>query len=255
MKTTILGLFLSLFIILLVILSKQNVSLFISWQSLAITLGGTLAATVTYFSAEALDFTTDVLVKLFKRKEINPMELVKIIVKTAQDIHYKDILDLIENEEIAKAPFFRKGLILIADDVNPTYIKQILIRHSQAITAQYRIAERVFAVSGSFAPMFGMLGTVIGLISMLTKINDPQEIPYSMGLALITTMYGLILSATFFIPISGKIRDMNHIQTNHRALIIEGVMAIYQKENTHIVNERLLSYLNPWDLKYEEKKR
>jgi len=97
--------------------------------------------------------------------------------------------------------------------------------------------------------------TATSAVKAILKINDPQEIPYSMGLALITTMYGLILSATFFIPISGKIRDMNHIQTNHRALIIEGVMAIYQKEKAHIVNERLLSYLNPWDLKYEEKKR
>jgi chemotaxis protein MotA len=161
-------------------------------------------------------------------------------------------LEILDDTELNNNQFLKKGLILVADNVDALHIKEILTRQSQALTAQYRIAERVFAVSGSFAPMFGMLGTVMGLIAMLGKIQTPDMIPPAMGLALVTTMYGLILAVTLFIPISGKIRDVNHFETDYRELIIEGILAINSNENPLIIKERLMSFLKPWKVKYEK---
>lgn len=252
MKTTIIGLIGSIGIIAVIIATKQDLEYFWNWQALLLTLGGTIAATITYFSAQALKFSLDVIGKLVSKKRKNPYNLVELIVKISKATRSKDMLEILEENEFNDNQFLKKGLILVADNVDALHIKEILTRQSQALTAQYRIAERVFAVSGSFAPMFGMLGTVMGLIAMLGRIQTPDMIPPAMGLALVTTMYGLILAVAFFIPISGKIRDINHFETDYRELAIEGILAIYSQDSPMIIRERLMSFLKPWNVKYEK---
>jgi chemotaxis protein MotA len=251
MITTILGLLCSIAIIMLAIVTQSDPAQFLNWKAMLITLGGTIAATLTYFSSPALDFTTNVLLKMFKRKEVIGYKLIEIIVDISKEIHFKDMLEIMNREDIKDLEFLKKGLGLIADDVPPKHLKEILVRQSRAITSQYRVTERVFAVAGGFAPMFGMIGTILGLIAMLGKISTPEAILPAMGIALVTTLYGLLLSAIFFIPFSGKIRDLNHFETNYRNLMIEGILAIQAKENPHVIYEKLISYLNPWELKDE----
>jgi len=122
-------------------------------------------------------------------------------------------------------------------------IRDILVRDSRTSIEKHRLAERVFRIAGSFAPMFGMMGTVIGLIGMLNRINDPSSIPAAMGLALVTTLYGLILSALIFKPISGKIRDKSHMDTRIREIIIDGVISLHDIENSQLLREKLNGYL------------
>ena len=253
MRTTIIGLLCSIAIVALAIITQQDASKFLNWKALLITLGGTIAATLTYFSGPALDFTSNVLAKMFHRKKLIGYTLIESIVDISKEIHFSDMLEIINRKDVQDNDFLRKGLGLIADEVPPTHVREILVRQSQAITAQYRVTERVFAVAGSFAPMFGMIGTIMGLIAMLGEITSPEAILPAMGLALVTTLYGLLLSAIFFIPFSGKIRDLNHFETNYRSLIIEGVLAIQAHENPHVIYEKLISYLNPWETKDEKR--
>jgi chemotaxis protein MotA len=78
---------------------------------------------------------------------------------------------------------------------------------------------------------------------MLNQIDNPSAIPAAMGMALVTTLYGLILSALIFKPISGKIRDINNIDTNIRNIIIEGIRSIQKGENSQITKEKLAGYV------------
>ena len=240
MKISIIfGLILGFGIILLTVFSNQNTSYYLNWSALAITLGGTLAAIIIYFSPNALRLAFAGFFKLFSEKVYLPNEVVNLIVDISKEAHNTSFKNIIKMESVNKMPFLKKGLTLVADGTDTNHLEEIMLRESKTITERGIVAERVFRMAGSFAPMFGMMGTVIGLIAMLHRVENPSAIPAAMGLALVTTLYGLILSALVFKPISGKIRDKNQIDSRIREIIIEGVLSIRRGENSQITKERL----------------
>lgn len=241
--SVIIGLFFGFGLIILVIFLTQQPGLYVNLGALAITLGGTLAALIIYFSPMALQKAYISFRNIFRYKQYYPSDMLDLVVNTCRRSHKMSIKELLEDPSIQGIPFFHKAINLVADGVEGEDINYILQRENRTITERNIIAERVFRIAGSFSPMFGMMGTVIGLISMLHQVKDPAAIPAAMGLALVTTLYGLILSALVFKPISGKIRDKNQIDTRVRDIIIVGVLAIRAGENSQILKEKLLGYI------------
>ena len=246
MKTTILGFIGGIGVILLAIFLKEDVSLFLNWVGVALVLGGTIFSCLIYFSYEAISFAGQGFFNIFFKKQVSAAVAVKILIDLSKEAHFTEAIDLLGFDTVKKIPFLEKGMMLVADNVEPEQVKRILVRNSKSLTIKNRIAERVWSVAGSFAPMFGMMGTVIGLIAMLNRIDDPSAIPAAMGLALVTTLYGLILSSVIFVPISGKIRDFNHMNTKIREIVIEGVLSIQGEENTLVTKERLLGFIEDY---------
>ena len=241
--SVILGFIFGFGIILITVLTKEDTTLFLNWSSLSITLGGTLSAVIIYFSPGALLDAFWAFISIFTDKQHTPNYVVNILIdisKRSKKTSYRTIL---KSSKVKGISFLEKGLTLISDGVDTDQTEDILIQESRARTARDRIAERVYAIAGSFAPMFGMMGTVIGLIAMLNRIEDPASMPAAMGLALVTTLYGLIFSSLMFKPISGKIRDKNNIDTNIRDIIIEGIRSIQSGDNSVITKEKLTVYL------------
>ncbi len=242
--SVIIGFLLGFGIILSVIFFKQDPSLYLNWPAMAITLGGTLAAVIIYFSPHAMKNAGKSLIAIFKEKQYSEIYLIDTLLDISKQSRNTTYKDLIENESILEIPFLAKGMNLVADGEEIEHIEEVLTRDSRSITEKNIIAERVFRIAGSFAPMFGMMGTVIGLIAMLYRVKDPAAIPAAMGLALVTTLYGLILAALVFKPLSGKIRDKNNTDTRVREIIIAGIISITKNENSHKIKEKLLGYLH-----------
>ncbi len=242
--SVIIGFLLGFGIILSVIFFKQEPSLYLNWQAMAITLGGTLAAVIIYFSPQAMKNAGMSLIAIFKDKQYSEIYLIDTLLDISKQSRNTSYKDLIGNESIIEIPFLAKGMNLVADGEDIEHIEEVLTRDSRSITEKNIIAERVFRIAGSFAPMFGMMGTVIGLIAMLYRVKDPAAIPAAMGLALVTTLYGLILAALVFKPLSGKIRDKNNTDTRVREIIIAGIISIKKNENSHKIKEKLLGYLH-----------
>jgi chemotaxis protein MotA len=96
---------------------------------------------------------------------------------------------------------------------------------------------------GVYSPAFGMLGTLIGLIQMLSKLHDPATIGPAMAVALLTTFYGSLLSTMFFLPIAGKLRARTMIQVINLEIMFEGAISILEVNNPIIVYEKLSSYI------------
>jgi chemotaxis protein MotA len=242
--TVILGFIFGFGIILTIIFFKQDPSLYLNGSALAITLGGTISAVVIYFSPHALGNSLKAFINIFADKNYSHDHVVNLIVDICKESRKKSLKNLLDYETVKDIPFLEKGLTLLVDGVDAAHIEDVLERDNRTITEKNIIAERVFRIASSFAPMFGMMGTVIGLIAMLHRVKDPAAIPAAMGLALVTTLYGLVLSALVFKPISGKIRDKNQTDTRIRDIIIVGVLSIKKGENSHITREKLEGYLN-----------
>ncbi len=240
MVTTVIGLICGIGIIMMsIILNDSYNIIFTNIPAALITIGGTASASLIYFSFSAIKDAFFSFLEIFKFKRNKMGGIIDTLLEIDKKFHHTEMINILDSESVQENSFLAKGLTLVADNVEPEEIKRILVRYSNSLTTQKKNAERVFSVSGSLAPMFGMAGTVIGLISMLSKINDPSAIPAAMGLALITTLYGLILAALFFIPISGKIRNINYQETRIRKIMIEGVLSIQKRENVQVLRERL----------------
>jgi chemotaxis protein MotA len=98
---------------------------------------------------------------------------------------------------------------------------------------------------GAYAPAFGMIGTLIGLINMLADIDDAEKIAPGMALALITTLYGSVLANLIFLPLAGKLRSRSDEEVLYRQIMLEGILSIQAGENPRLVEEKLTAFLPP----------
>jgi len=114
---------------------------------------------------------------------------------------------------------------------------QTQLRHTENINALMSWA--------ALAPGFGMMGTVIGLVNMLSNLEDKSSIGPNMAMALITTLYGSIIANTTVMPWGNKLKGQDAYETTVKEMVIEGVLSIQAGDNTRILAMKLLAYLNP----------
>ena len=243
-SSLIIGLILGIILIIFVISLNEDVSFFINYSGLLITLGGTICAILVYFSYTDISHAISALGKIIFEKNYSEEEMINTLVKINSDVRKNGVNNITNLEAYTNFPFLIKSMTLVADNMDSTFIRDVLLRENRGMTRKHNIAENVFYIAGSLSPMFGMMGTVIGLIAMLNRVQNPAEIPAAMGFALVTTLYGLILAALIFKPISGKIGVRNLRNTRLRLLVLEGILSIQRGDNNLILKERLHGFID-----------
>lgn len=241
-STTLFGMLLGFGTIYLVIIADGSIQYFLNWEAFVIVVVGTISSLTIYFTPYALGTAFKILYRLLTERQISDANLIELIVHLSRKARRVGFIDLYQSTQGIGISFLEKGLMLLADGVDGQMIEDILNQESETIYAEHKIAERFFRTGGSFSPLFGILGTVMGLISMLNNIQNPQAIPAAMGLALVTTFYGLIFSALFFKPIAGKIHNKNEAEFQKRKIIMEAIMAIHKGENSQRIKEKLATF-------------
>lgn len=238
------GYLLGIIVVVGTIITKEDTSYFIDPGALAITLGGTLAALLINFSPKAFSTAVASFSRLFTEKAYSAKQMMDIMVILARDARKSGVRSILNNSAVLQNKFLEKALMLVADGEDAEEIEENLMQESISITDRNSLGEQVFRTGGSLAPQFGMMGTIIGLIAMLNRVEDPASIPAAMGLALVTTLYGLLLSALLFKPAAGKIRLKNQIDSKVREVVIQGALSIQKGDNPQITKEKLAIYLD-----------
>jgi chemotaxis protein MotA len=139
----------------------------------------------------------------------------------------------------------KKALMLIADGAPEELIRETVRIEIDAMRQRHSVAQDVFRKMGAFAPAFGMLGTLIGLVQMLGTLDDPKTIGPAMAVALITTFYGSLLASLFFLPIAGKLKSRTSLEVINLEIIFEGALSILQNNNPMLIYEKLSSFIPP----------
>ncbi len=243
-SSLIIGLVLGLMIIVFVIFLNENVNLFLNYSGLLITIGGTVCAILVYFSYNDIGHAFSSLAKIISEKDHSEQEIIDTLLEINNYARKNGVNNITNFEAYTNFPFLIEGMALVVDNMDPSFIRDVMLRENRGLTRKHNIAENVFYIAGSLSPMFGMMGTVIGLIAMLNKVQKPEEIPAAMGLALVTTLYGIILAALIFKPISGKIGIRNLRNTRLRLLVLEGILSIQRGDSNMIIKERLHGFLD-----------
>ena len=134
--------------------------------------------------------------------------------------------------------------MLIVDGTDPELVRNIM--ETELVFLEERHGEAGYLETmGTFAPAFGLLGTVIGLINMLTQLDNPDTIGSGMAVALITTFYGSLLANMLFLPLAGKLKVRSSEEILIKEVMIEGMLSIQAGENPRIIEEKLKAFLAP----------
>ena len=134
---------------------------------------------------------------------------------------------------------------LIADNADPGLIRTTLAIEISSMRRRHQVAQDVFKRLAGLAPSFGMMGTLIGLVQMLSQLDDPKSIGPAMAVALLTTFYGSAMSTLVFIPMAAKLKARSLQEQLHLEVIFEGAKSILENNNPRLVYEKLSSFLAP----------
>jgi chemotaxis protein MotA len=252
---TIIGLVAAFGLIVWSILLGGSLSGFIDMPSVAVVLGGTLGALLIHFPLARIIGLAGVFRKAFQFAQDDPEEVIGKIVKYAERARREGMLALEEDSENEKDPFLRKGLRLAVDGTDPQLLEKILETDIEQIENRHSEGAKVLSAGGTFAPAFGMIGTLIGLVNMLSSLEDPTQIGAGMATALITTFYGAVVANALFLPMAGKLELRSREEMLNKNMIIEGIMAIQSGDSPRIVEEKLKSFLSPTVRKKVEDKK
>jgi len=186
-----------------------------------------------------------ILGRTFKLQTYNEQGIIQKMIAFSEKARREGLLALEDELEDLDDEFMKKGLRLMVDGTDAAIIRDLM--ELELSKTQDRHSGKV-AILNNWTVLFpglGMLGTVVGLIGMLSHLDDKASIGPNMALALVTTFYGSMGANLFVIPMANKLKKFDSQESNIKEMIIEGVLSIQAGENTRILALKLMAYLNP----------
>lgn len=218
---------------------------FIDVPSILVVIGGSMAASMMCFSLKTILSMPMVAKKVFLHKPENPAALIEQLVSLAETARRDGLLALEGRVDEVDNNFIRLGIQMAVDGTRPEVIEDIMRTEIDAIATRHRDGKSLMDQLGRFAPAYGMIGTLMGLIMMLSDMSDPSSIGSGMAVALITTLYGAIMANALFIPFSEKLGFNNKQELISLEIVVRGIMAIQSGENPRVIAQKLSTFLPP----------
>lgn len=239
---TLLGLIIGVTVVTLAIMTGSDLWIFLNLPGFLIVLGGTFAATLIKFPISGVFVAFFVGIKAaFVNENETPREIIDLTMRLVKRARKSGLIGL---EKIrAGNSFFRKGVQLCADGRDVDFIRKTMTREMELAIQRQEVGERVFRAIGDSAPAFGMVGTLVGLVQMLSNMSDPTTIGPAMAVALLTTLYGALIAYLIALPIADKLEAKNALERANKVLIIEAIVQIHERNNPTAVFDILEAYL------------
>lgn len=216
---------------------------FFNAPSIVIVFGGTSAAIMINFSFSQIVSGLKAFRFTLVGSTMDPEAVINLIVEMAVKARKEGFMSIRDLSTKGRYPLLDIGVDLVADGTDPGITRGIMETVSDYLQMKIGADERIWRDTGVYAPLYGMVGTLIGLIMLLRTLTDPSTIAPNMSVALMTTFYGILLAGMVCMPVAGKIRLYNTNMALAREIIIEGIAAIQAGDNSQIVQEKLRAYL------------
>jgi len=213
------------------------------WFSPLFVLCGTVLGVMIRYSMGHFLSSLKVVARAFSNQTDDPQQLIDEIVNLAT-VSRKDGLLALEKIKISE-PFLEEGIQMLIDGSNPDVVKQSMSKNMRGILERNSASQKVWRSMGESSPAFGMIGTVVGLVAMMAKMDDPKAIGPAMALALLTTLWGSVLANVVFLPVADKLKYRSSNEQLKLTLCIDGVMAISAGQNPRVIASVLSAYLDP----------
>ncbi len=243
-KASIVGVLAGTGLVLAAILIGSPITTFINLPGILIVVGGTFAATCIAFPTKELAMIFSVSRRVFNDPGDEMVAISQHLVHAMKVFKRDGPVALEEVADEAPTEPLRKGLLLIADGTDAETIGEIIRTEKRVMEEHHRAGQKIFTEMGKYAPAFGMVGTLIGLVQMLADMSDPDALGPSMAVALLTTFYGALLANLIFLPMVSKLDRRIHIELTQIQLTLMGLQSMVRGETGIILEERLRAFLN-----------
>jgi len=238
---TLIGLIGGFAVVLTSIMLGGSASTFINVPSLAVVFGGTILVTMMKFSLGEFLGAASIAVKAFLHKPSAPEALIEKAVELAKTARQGGLLAL-EDAEVPDE-FMKNGLGLLIDGHPADVVRSMLTKDKNLTLQRHNDGQSIFKAIGDVGPAMGMIGTLIGLVQMLSNMDDPKQIGPAMAVALLTTLYGAILATMFALPIADKLGLRSREENITKSLVIDALLGIQGGQNPRVIESMLETYL------------
>jgi chemotaxis protein MotA len=212
-------------------------------SSFVLVFFGALGAGLMAYRTADLSRIPKAIIYSFKGKPPNPSDAVTVLAELAQVARRDGMLALESMLEEVEDPFLRGGLQYLVDGLDAERVRELLEIEIAALDERHKTPVDFLKAVGGYAPTFGMVGTVIGLINMLGNLSDPDQLGSGMALALLTTLYGVLFANVMFIPIASRLERLNELELASREVAVDGILSIQAGLSPRMLVERLETYL------------
>lgn len=214
--------------------------------AILIVVVGAVGATIASFEMSATSNVFKAIMRAISPQKLpDPQERLALLVDFANRARHEGILSL--EPEIAKLDdnFMRKALQLAVDGNDPDDVADVMRTDIRTLKARHKVAADWCMQLGVFAPTFGIIGAVFGLISTMSHLSDPDLIGHGISAAFVATFWGVFLANGVMLPLSNKLKRLSSEEVAGREMVMEGVLAIQGGQNPRVIEETLLTYLPP----------
>jgi chemotaxis protein MotA len=211
-----------------------------------IVVMGSIGATITSFPFSATQNLSKYLQKAMKGGESrSATQTIGEIVKLTNRARAEGLLALEEEAKSIEDPFFRKGIELAVDGTDPEALKKTLNAEIGAMKERHKVGQGWFTQAGIFAPTFGIIGAVFGLMATMAHLSEPEHVGHGIAGAFVATFWGVFLANGVWLPFANKLKILSQEEVAHKQLIVEGIMAIQAGVSPRVVEELLKSHVPP----------
>ncbi len=220
--------------------------LFWNPPSLGIVLGGTAAALFVQYSLSQVRSVVRAVMDTYFTRPPDVTALIEFFAALAEKVKAQTVLVVEEDARRTRDRFLRHGLQALADYLPREELVELLERELASLIDRNRLAHGFFKSASVVAPGFGMLGTLIGLIQMLSRLDDPTQVGPGLAVALVTTFYGALLANLVALPISGKVRLRGEEEAKVKTMMMDGILLLESGATPSQVRDVLRTHLSPF---------
>ena len=226
-----------------IITSGGDINLYLHLPSVLITFGGSVFATIGSNPMRNVKRLFAVIQTALRNQKHDPVETILVLLSFSEKARREGLLALEDDLDEVTDQFLKSGVQLVVDGTEPELVKSIMMAEINSLDARHNVLRKMIEDMATFAPAFGMTGTLIGLILMMRNLGgDPGAIGAGMAAALLTTLYGVVLANALFLPLHNKLDKNNDIEINMKEIVVEGALSIQAGDNPRILQRKLTSY-------------
>jgi chemotaxis protein MotA len=224
------------------VLDGGSPAAFLNPSAILLIFGATFGATMASTSVKQFMTFPKMLGLSMKPRVSDIVSIREMLVKFAERARREGLLALEADVEGIKDPFIRHGLQMVIDGLEPDTVEEILEIEIESMQARHMKGIDMFAKMGGYSPTFGVLGTVMGLVSVLSNLADPSGLGESIATAFIATLFGVGAANILWLPISANLKGKDAAEVKERRLALAAILAIQAGDNPRIVAQKLRAH-------------
>ena len=210
-----------------------------------VIIGGFGATMASFGMKDTTNVMGAIMRAMFPKPEMDPADRLQTLVGFATNARHDGILSLESEVSQLEDPFMQKGLQLAIDGNDPDAVADVMRTEIRTLKARHKVAADWCQAYGIFAPTFGIIGAVIGLIATLSHLDQPELLGKGISAAFVATFWGVFLANGVMLPLSNKLKRMSGEEVAGREMVMEGILAIQGGQNPRVIEETLLTYMPP----------